>query len=153
MLLIALFTLFASLALGGNYRKSCCEKELAGVAYSVQNPWKEYLKNISYELRNIADIWKTPLGPSVVENFTNKYSAIVAIIDAFGNINEYAFGNLVAEATPTTRFNVYSSRDARSVMNLGAFANEEEVVAYSFLSFGRDGSVYEVTIGRPKSYN
>jgi hypothetical protein len=148
MLFIALFTLLSSVV----FANKCCEKELAGIAYSVSTTEKEYLTRISRELQNIADIWKTPLGPSLVESFSRKYTAIVAIVDAFGTLNFYELGNYIGQTVPTDRNNVYSYRDARSVMNLGAYANEEIVIVYSFLSFGRDGSVYEVTIGVLKDF-
>ena len=149
MLFLALFTLFSSLVLASQ-SKFHCERELATIAYAPQTQLQQYLNKISHELTNIAEIWNTPQGVSLVENFTVKYGTVVAIVDAFGNILVYFDGQLVDSVTPSTRGNVYSSRDARCVMNLGAFANEMVIGVYSFLSFSRDGHVYEITVGRPK---
>ncbi len=148
MILFVLFTLVLSSVFGSSIS---CQKELAGIVYNVQTPWQEYLKNISKELYNLADIWDNPLGPVTVENFSSKYNTVVAIVDAFGAVDLYTSGSLAAITSPSQRNSIYSSHDARSVLNLGAFTNEEVLVVYSFLSFSRDGQVYEITVGRPKA--
>ena len=149
MLFALLFAIFTSFTWANISYNNACSKKLAGVTYSVDGPRKEYLQKISRELNYIADIMNTDLGPSAVERFTNKYKTVVAIIDAFGNINVYAFGRLVRTGISRGTFGIFSSLDARAVMNLGAYANENRSEVYSFLSFSREGIVYQVTVGRP----
>ena len=151
MLLSGLFTLaLAGLAVADTTsRKSKnCARELQNIAYGPQTYWKTYLQKISLEIADIAEIFQTQVGQSKLAKFADKYGLIVNVVDAYGNFYLYDYE---AEAfLPTTdRENVFSSRDAQSVMNLGAFCNENEAQVYSFLSFDHFGQVYEVTVGRP----
>ena len=147
MLYLALFAFLVSFALAGHYQNGCA-KQLAATVFSPQAPYKEYLETISRELANIADIYDTQVGIDVVKSFTQKYQTIVAILDAFGGIDAYLNGNPIPSAQ---RGNVFSNRDARSVLNLGAYSNDAIIYSYSFLSFSKNGVVYEVSVGHFKA--
>lgn len=150
MLLSALFTLtLAGLAVADTTsRKSKnCARELQEIVYGPQTYWKTYLQKISLEIADIAEIFQTQVGQSKLAKFTNQYGVIVNVIDAFGNGFLYDYDTEVFVPV-SGRNNIFSSRDAQSVMNVGAFCNENVAQVYSFLSFDHFGQVYEVTVGR-----
>ncbi len=147
MLFIALFTLLVTLV---SARKEKCQKELAGIVYSVESPKKEYLIKISAQLRNLADFWNTPLGPNIVETFSSKYQVGVTVIDAFGLSTVFFLGNQLPDIPLISRNNRYTTNEAQAVLNVGSFTNDYLSYGYSFLTFGRDGSVYTVFVNLAK---
>lgn len=135
-----------------NVSTSQCAAELAAITYSPNYEYKDYLISISKELKNIASFWKTPVGLSYVEVIAKKYNIAVLIIDAFGNI-ELVDPVLVEYIPNNQRNSIYSFHDARSLLNLGAYQNELTFAVYSFLSFSKNGVVYEVTLAKPTVSN
>lgn len=148
MLLFAIFPLLLSLVFAINPSTKACSNELAEIVYSPENFYKDYLTKISKELADLAEYFDTPQGPDYVTKFSVKYQVIVNVIDAFGNMEIFFMGQELPIPN-VDRDDIFSSRDARAVMNLGAFNNAGVAYVYSFLSFSRDGKVYQITIAKP----
>lgn len=117
MLIVALFVALVSFAMSSKVFSSQCSKELEGIIYSPNSYYKDYLIDISRELKNLASFYDTPEGRDFVTNFSVKYKVIVAVIDAMGYSTFFQAGDIF-DQTIADRGNKYSSHDAIAVMNL-----------------------------------
>lgn len=148
MLLISLIISLFTLSFCQNLFEPKCSKELEKIVYAPDYDYKEYLVSISKELNGIASYYNTPQGQAYVKGIAIKYNIAVLLIDAMGNI-EIIDPVEVEYVTSNNRDNIYSYHDARSVLNLGAYQNENIFAVYSFLSFNPDGVMLQITLAKP----
>lgn len=151
MLIAVLFAALMSFTYSSKIFTNQCSKELEGIVYSPNFYYKDYLIGISRELKHLASFYDTPEGRDIVTIFSAKYKLVVGVFDAMGGVTIYQNGK-VFTPTKEDRGGQYSSHDAIAVLNLGSYNNAEFSYVYSFLSFSKNGVVYQVTLSRPKDY-
>ncbi len=72
----------------------------------------------------------------------------VVVSDSFGLFTGFLFGK---ELTVLFTRRSYSTIEARSVMNLDSYVNDNNFYTYSFLRFSESETVYQITIGQYKT--
>lgn len=131
----------------GHQRHSPCSKNLAEIVFEPSNYWADYMRKISYELKDIAESYDEPEGISRIFSFENKYQVGVAITEPLGMLIPYFKVDSAQDLYSVEKF-FFARNDARVALNQGAFNTNGTHYIYSFLSFADDAQMVQVNIFR-----
>lgn len=148
-----LFSAFVAILLGFTSAKSPrsnlgCKKQLAEIVYDPFNYWSDYLRKISYNLKDIAGSYDQTMGVSRILNFQNKYQVTVTITEPVGMMISYDGVSTVDDLVRVPK-NFFNHNDARVALNLGAYDQSSTHYIYSFLSYDCNAELVQVNIFRP----
>lgn len=154
---VSLFSLISAFELNADKSHKRCDLELQGIVHQPETAGLRYLESISRELKCAGQLLWTPYNVSTIENFEQKFTVVVNVWDAFGNIiypapiiNLGKSMNAALSYTNVAPEHIFFTT-AHANLNTGAFDlnTGTELMSYEYIQYSTNGELKYVVIYLP----